>query len=233
MDNRKKIRSQSFCFLAILGLVAAGSRASAATTDPFVLTFDNLVTGAGPIGFSFPAFDRSLGTLQSVSIGWDFSGTIVGSASGASQSASINSTITHWVFFDFRDFSDGFDMVEPTLSLTASIPAQNTTIAFGPTFQSTVFSFDVTSGDLRFDAWGNGPRSISGSLNVLFTNTTEGFSGLEFFPGDDSGVYSGSLSLAYNYEVVPEPSNLTFAVVGLLLLWSKKSTRGPTTACSG
>lgn len=120
-----KIQSKAFSFLAILGLVAAGSQASAATTDPFVLTFDNLVTGAGPIGFSFPAFDRSLGTLQSVSIAWDFSGTIAGSASGVSQSASINSTITHWVFFDFRDLSDGFDMVEPTLSLTASIPEYN------------------------------------------------------------------------------------------------------------
>ncbi len=192
------------------------------------MNFNNLVTGAGPLPFSFPKFDSSLGSLQSVDIGWDFSGTVVGSATGVSQSDSINSTVRHSVFFDFRDVSDNIAFLEPTLSLTASIPpgAQNATIAFGPSFQSTTYAFSVTSQDLRFQAWGDGPGDVSGSLTVFFTNTTEGFTGLKFFPGDDSGVYGGWLSVAYSYVPVPEPSGLTLAALGLLMVCLRRPKSG-------
>jgi hypothetical protein len=218
--NDMKTRCRLLGLLLTLVITAQASPASADTTSPFTSSFANLVTGAGTLPFSFPRFDRSLGSLQSVDIAWDFSGTVVGSASGVSQSSSINSTITHWVFFHFDDLSDRVFIAEPSLRLTAGIPAgaQNTAVAFGPEFQSTSFSFSVTSGDWRFDAFGNGPGNISGTLDVYFTNTAEGFTGLNFFPGDDSGVYRGSLSVAYSYEPVPEPHSLTLAAVGLLLI---------------
>ena len=213
-------RSKLLGLLLALAITAQASPASAATTDPFTSSFANLVTGASPLPFSFPGFDRSLGTLQSIDLAWDFSGTVVGSASGVSQSSSIDSTISHWVFFELMDLSDNVFIVEPSLRLTANIPAgaQNTTVAFGPEFQFTSFSFSVTSGDLRFDAWKNGPRSISGSLVAFFTDTTMGSTGFQYFSGNDGGVYSGSLSVAYSYAPVAEPHSLTLAAVGFLLI---------------
>jgi hypothetical protein len=218
-----KTRSTLLCLLVTLVLAGGAPRVLAATTEPSTFRFSQLVTGAGPLLFSFPSFDPSLGSLQNVEIGWDFSGTVVGNAYGVGQSSSINSTVTHWVFFDFRDTSDGVNIAEPTLSLSASIPtgAQNATIAFGPTFQSTKVSFSVTSGDPRFGAWENGPANISGSLSVFFTDTAIGWSGLQNFSGTDSGVYSGSLSIAYSYVPVPEPCGLTLAAVGLLLVYKR------------
>lgn len=222
-----KTRSRLLCLLLTLVITAQASPAPAKTTDSVTSSFTNLVTGAGTLPLSFPKFDRSLGSLQSVDISWDFSGTVVGSANGVSQSSSINSTITHWVFFDFVDFSDSMFIAEPTLHLAASIPAgaQNTTVAFGPEIQSTSLSFSITSGDQRFDAWGNGPGNISGSLDVYFSNTAMGFSGLNFFSGDDSGVYSGPLSVAFSYVPVPEPHGLTLAAVGLLLISARRRYR--------
>lgn len=201
--------------------------ASADTSGPFTLTYANLTTGAATSPFTLPKFDPSLGSLQSVDIAFDFSGTVVGSAVGASQSSSINSTITHWVFFDFEDLSDNVFIAEPTLDLTAGIPtgAENSTISFGPEFQSTALSFSVASGDPRFNAWENGPGMIEGSMDVYFTNTTIGYSDLQFFSGSDSGVYSGSLSISYNYVPVPEPCGFGLAVVGLLLIVSAKNRR--------
>jgi hypothetical protein len=222
-----KTRPTLFCLLATLAFTVGACRASAATSGPFTMSFNNLVTGAGPLSFSFPKFDSSLGLLQSVDIEWEFSGTVVGSASGVSQSDSINSTVSHWVFFDFMDVSSNIGIAEPTLGLTASIPpgAQNATIAFGPSFQSTSYAFSVTSPDMRFQAWGDGPGDVSGSLNVFFTNTAQGFTDLKFFPGDDSGVYNGWLSVAYSY--VPEPSGLTLAALGLLMVCRRRLKRGP------
>jgi hypothetical protein len=204
--------------------LAQGQNLFVGTSGPFTLEYANLATGGGVLPFSLPKFDPSLGSLQSVDIAFDFSGTVVGTAMGVSQSSSINGTITHWVFFDFEDLSDNVFIAEPTLALTANIPAdaENTTIAFGPEFQSTSVSFSVANGDPRFEAWGNGPGNFAGSLDVHFTNTTIGYSGLQFFSGTDSGVYSGSLSIAYNYVPVPEPEGFTLVVVGLLLLASAR-----------
>jgi hypothetical protein len=78
---------------------------------------------------------------------------------------------------------------------------------------------------MRFQAWGDGPGDVSGSLNVFFTNTAQGFTDLNFFPGDDSGVYNGWLSVAYSY--VPEPSGLTLAALGLLMVCRRRVKRGP------
>jgi hypothetical protein len=191
------------------------------------LSLANLVTGQSAIPFSIPKFDPSLGSLQSVDFALDFSGTVVGSANGVSESSSMFSTITHSVFFDFEDYADRIGIAEPTLSLIEGIPAgaQNTTIAFGPTFQSTDLSFSVTSRDLRLAAFGNGPGNLSGTLAVWFTNTSMNAWGLQFFPGYDSGVYSGSFSVAYSYEPVPEPCGLALGAVGLLLVCAR--TRAP------
>ena len=220
--------------LGILAMVACGSAAPAATTDPYTLSFTNLVAGPGQlvpsptIPFSFPKFDRSLGSLQRIDIGWAISGTVVGSASNAVNYFSFASPLTHWVFFDFEDLSDHVFIAEPTLSLTASIPAraQNLAVAFGPTFQSAFGSFGITSGDRRFDSWVNGPGSVDGTADVFFSNTAEGLnSELIFFPGSDSGFYSGTLSFAYTYLPVPEPCGLSIGAMGLLLVLAARRSR--------
>jgi hypothetical protein len=222
-----KTQSKLPGLLLALAITAQALPASADTLGPYTLNYTGLMTGAGAILFSFPRFDPSLGSLQSVGITFNFSGTVVGTATGVSQSSSMNGTITHWVFFDFTDLSDNVFIAEPSLSLTAGIPAgaQNATIAFGPQFVSSSRAFSVGSGDPRFNAWANGPGDVSGSLTVYFTNTTDSFGGLQFFPGTDSGVYGGSLSVAYSYEPVPEPDSLALAAAGLLMLAATKCKR--------
>jgi hypothetical protein len=216
----KKAIVSSVSTLILLTALAPAQNLFGGTSGPFTLEYANLATGGGVLPFSLPKFDSSLGSLQSVDIAFDFSGTVVGTAMGVSQFSSINGTITHWVFFDFEDRSDNVFIAEPTLALTAGIPtgAESATILFGPEYQSTTLSFSLTSGDPRFNAWGNGSRIFSGSLDVYFTNTTFGYSGLRFFTGSDSGVYSGSLSISYNYAPVPESNGFTLAAVGLLLI---------------
>jgi hypothetical protein len=193
--------------------------AAADTSGPYTLEYANLVTGGGAVPFSLPKFDASLGSLQSVDIAIDFSGTVAGTAVGVSQSSSFNGTITHNVFFDFLDLADNVGIVEPTLNLAANIPvgAQSTTTTFGPAFQSTDLSFSVSSGDLRFEAWENGPGNFTGSLDVYFTNTAMNAYGLQFFSGTDSGAYAGSLSITYNYMPIPEPGEFAQMLIGLML----------------
>ena len=183
--------------------------------------------------FSLPKFDPSLGSLQSIDIAFDFSGTVAGTAAGVSQSSSLNGTITHGVYFDFVDLSDNVSIAEPALNLTANIPAgaQNTTITFGPAFQSTELAFSVSSGDPRFEAWQNGPGNFSGSLNVYFTNTAMNTYGLQFFSGTDSGTYTGSLSISYNYVPVPEPRRVAQLSLGLLLFAFTRLKHPKTTSC--
>ncbi len=219
-----KMRCRLPGLLLALVIIARAFPAAADTTGPYTLSYAGLVTGADALAFSLPRFDPSLGSLQSIDITFDFSGTVVGTATGVSQSPLINSTVTHWVFFDFTDLSDNVGIAEPTLSLTASVPAgaQNATIAFGPEFQSTSYSFSVAAGDPRFDAWKNSPGTFSGSLSVYFTNTAQDFSGVQFFSGNDAGMYGGSLSIAYSYEPVPEPEGLALAAAGLLLIVSTR-----------
>ena len=208
----------------LLALAAATNSlpASADTVGPFVLNFNDLVTGANPYQpvyspFSFPRFDSSLGSLDLVHLAFSFSGTVVGSATGVNQSSSFNSSIDHWVFFDLVDPSDNVQIATPNLRLTAVIPGQNATISFGPEFQSSSLSFSVSSGDSRFDEWQNGPGDISGRLGVYFGNTTQGTFGLRFYDGTDGGVYSGQFSVAYEYVPVPEPNSLVIAAVTLSL----------------
>ena len=103
--------------------------ASADTVGPITVSFSNLATGADDLQhvtrtFSFPKFDMSLGSLQTVDLAFAFSGIVGGSATGATDSASFNSTINHWVFFDFTDLSDNVSIAEPSLRLTASIPVR-------------------------------------------------------------------------------------------------------------
>jgi hypothetical protein len=71
--NDMKIRPRLLGLLLTLAITVQASPASAATTDPFTLSLTNLATGAGTLPFSFPRFDRSLGSLQSVIISWDIS----------------------------------------------------------------------------------------------------------------------------------------------------------------
>ena len=204
----------------LLGLLltARALPVAADTTGPYTLNYANLVAGPGAIPFTLPRFDPSLGALQSVDIAWDFSGTVAGTATGVSAAFP---TITHSVFFGFTDLSDNVFIAEPTLWLTANIPpgAQNATISFGPQFQSTSYSFNVTEGDPRFDAWVNGPGEFSGSLDVYFTNITMDAWGLHFFSGADTGLYSGSLSIAYNYAPVPEPGTAGYVALFAIGAW--------------
>lgn len=195
-----------------------------------MLSFTNLTTGPDPlvrspaIPFSFPKFDPSLGSLQSIGISWDLSGTVAGSATGVGNWYSFETTLTHWVFFDFEAPLDGIVIAEPALRVTASIPArtQNLAVLFDPSFQSTSRTFTVTEGDYRFDSWVKGPGSVDGALQVFFSNTARGPNEeLLSFPGSDSGVYSGTLSFVYNYVPVPEPRPFALAVVGLLLVASR------------
>lgn len=115
-----------------------------------------------------------------------------------SRSSSFNGIVSHGVFFDFVDVADNVGIAEPALNLAANIPdgAQNTTIPFDPTFQSTDLSFSLTSGDPRFESWENGPGNFTGSLDVYFTNKAMNACGLQFFSGTDSGAYTGSLSIS-------------------------------------
>jgi hypothetical protein len=225
--------------VGMLAIASQGSSASAATTGPYTVSFTNLVTGLGSLApspalpFSFPKFDASLGTLSSVNIEWNIIGTTVGSVSGADNLYSFDTTLSHSVFFDFKDVSDNLFIAEPTLSLTASIPAgaQNLALALGPTPQSTCASFSVERGDYRFDSWANGPGKVEGTVDVFFSNTAIGLNEqLMFFPGTDGGVYSGTLSFVYNYLPVPEPCDLAFAAIGLLWVsarygWRKAAQR--------
>jgi len=145
-----------------------------------------------------------------------------------SQASSMNSLITHWVFFDFVDLSDNVAIGEPSLPLTASVPsgAQNATILFGPSSQSTSFTVNLVGGDPRFDAWTSGQGDVSGQLAVYFSNTTMNAFGLQFFPGTESGEFSGSFSVMYNYVPVPEPNSLALSGAGLLLLaWTSRRHR--------
>lgn len=209
--------------------ISVGLPASADTVGPFTQNFNNLVTGTDDLQavystFSFPKFDSSLGTLEQVHLAFDFSGTVVGSATGAGQASSFNGSINHWVFFDFVDISHNVLIAEPTLRLTAAISAggQNGTILFGPEFQSTSLAFSVGSGDSRFEEWQDGPGNISGRLGVSFSNTTLDAFGLRFYRGTDSGTYNGQFSVAYEYMPIPEPSILAFAAMTMLLFaWSR------------
>lgn len=209
-------------------MVASGLRVFGITTAAYTLSFDNLATGPSIMPFALPKFDSSLGVLQSVDFTWNFSGTVAGTATGVSPSGSIDGVVTHWVFFEFKDVSDNLFIVEPTLSLTGNIAsAQNGTLAFGPSFQSSVRAFSVYAGDVRFEAWKDGPGDVSGTLGVYFTNTTPGYNdSLTFFPGGDSGSYDGSLSVAYSYVPVPEPSGAAVAGLGLLLVFSRMLRNG-------
>jgi hypothetical protein len=195
--------------LTVLILFDKAPPASAGTNGPVTLTYSNLVAGAGTLQFALLKFDPSLGSLKAVHIAFNFSGTLVGTAVGVTQAALIDSTITHWVFFDFMDLSDNVFIAEPTLALKLGIPAgaQNTTISFGPEFLSTSYSFSVTNGDSRFEAWANGPGTFNGTLRVFFTNTGFTFGGLQFYPGSDGGVYNGWLSIAYEYEPLVRDSD--------------------------
>ena len=220
-----KPRFHRFGLFLALALILKGFPANADSITPFTATFNNLTAGPDlyhPVysDFAFPRFDSSLGSLQSVNLAFNFSGTVAGSASGVSQSSSFDSTIDHWVFFDFEDVSDGVAIAEPNLHLAADIPAgaQNAEIQFGPENQSSNLVFSVTSGDPRFDAWCNGPGHVSASLAVSFSNTTQNDYGLNFFSGTDSGVYSGSFSLTYDFVPVPEPGVAGLCAAGGLLL---------------
>ena len=133
--------------------ISLGLPASADTVGPFTQSFNNLVTGAGDLQrvdstFSFPAFDRSLGTLERVHLAFDFSGTVAGSAIGAGQPSLFGQTVNHWVFFQFHDVSHNMQFAEPSLRVTAAVPAggQDGAILFGPEFQSTSLTFSVGKG---------------------------------------------------------------------------------------
>ena len=128
------------------------------------------------------------------------------------------------VYFDFVDTSDSVAIATPELRLTRSIPAgaQNAMILFGPEFRSTSISLSVASGDPRFNAWRNGPGDVSGRLGIYFSNNTLGTYGLQSYHGTDSGVYSGSFAIAYEYVVVPEPKSLVLPAVALLLFVSSR-----------
>jgi len=217
----------------VLAITTNSPPVSAETVGPFSLNFNELVTGTAPYqpvytAFSFPRFDTSLGSLDQVHLAFTFSGTIGGSAAGVNESSSFNSSIDHWVFFDFADLSDNMQIAMPNLRLTATIPGQNSTISFGPEFQSSSLSFSVSTGDRRFDEWQNGPGDISGRLGVYFGNTTQGTFGLQFYDGTDSGVYGGQFSVAYEYVPVPEPKSLVIAAVTLsLCAFARSRHRNP------
>jgi hypothetical protein len=210
-------------------LVASSLAASADTFGPVTLNFSGLTTGADsyqPVysTFSFPKFDMTLGSLQALDLAWSFSGTMVGSATGVSESPILDATLTHSVFFDFEDPLDSVFIAEPELDLTTTLPAgtANATFLFGPQFQLTTFSFSVGSGDPRFEAWGNGPGTVTGRLGVSFGNFTQTVLGPQTYHGTDSGVYDGWLSVAYEYTLVPEPNSLALTAVTLSLFVSSR-----------
>lgn len=221
--------------LLALAITARSLPVSADTIGPFALNFNDLVTGTDDLQgvystFSFPKFDSSLGTLEQVHLAFDFSGTVVGSATGAGQASSFNGSINHWVFFDFVDISHNVQIAEPVLRLTTAIPAggQNGTILFGPEFQSTSLAFSVGSGDPGFEEWQDGPGNISGRLGVSFSNTTLDAFGLRFYRGTDSGTYHGQFSVAYEYMPVPEPNSLVIGAVALsLYAFARRRQRNP------
>lgn len=214
-----KTRFKLLGSLILLVLTARALSASVYTTATFTLNYTDLTAGT-LLPFQLPKSDPALGTLQNINISWDLYGTEAGTATGVNQSDSIDSTVTHWVFFDFEDNGDNVGIAEPALYLTDTIPAgaQNVALSFGPQYQSTSETYSVGHGP-GFNAWANGPGTINGTLHVFFDNNTVDDSDLlHFYPGSDSGVYNGSLSISYNYAPVPEPNTCALMLVGLLLM---------------
>lgn len=217
--RRTPFQIKALLSLSILALAHAG------VADTFTATtvnFANLTTAGGAstpvyIPFTLPKFDPSLGTLQSVTLSLNFSGTVLGTASEVTSPS-----VTHSVFFSFTDLSDNVSMAEPVLALTQS---GGGTVTFGPQFQSTSLLFSVGPGDPRFEAWRNGPGLASAQLAVFFDNYYQDPSyGLVFFNGTDTGTYQGSLSISYTS--VPEPEMLALLIMGLLgLFWHRARGR--------
>ncbi len=184
------------------------------TNGPFKASFTNLITGINDLdpvytSFAFPKFDATLGTLQNVELAFNFSGTVVGSATGVGRTplGFFPSSVSHNVFFSFIDTTDNITIAEPVLQIAKGVPPDsiNASIFFGPEFRSTDLSFSVTTGDPRFAAWKSGPGVIEGRLAVSFTDTAF-VPALIFFPATDTGVYRGSVSVSYTYTPAVGPA---------------------------
>lgn len=198
--------------ITLVGVLSATGAAKAAT-----LTYSHTTT-TQPTDFTdtytFPTFDPSLGTLQSVEV--DLSGTVQGGFTYSNPtSKSANITVGEQATVDLNESANGSNLAEviPITSQRIFVPANGSgSVTLPPVAQSIVQPY-TDSGTLA--AFIGGPGSTI-SLDFNAAGQTS-YSGPGNFTTSFNVQAGGTSAIVYTYTTpasVPEPSNML--AVGLI-----------------
>jgi len=213
----------SFVLLAGL-LVPAGARADSMIVELVNFSFGQgtpnaLPSSGAPANVSVATFDQSLGTLDSVTLSLQASGTVeadafnnTSSSQGYDQSmATLNFGVTG---------PDGSSIdINPGTTMFAGTIAAHAFIATG----STPFSLSPAAIDILSSNFGLYESSGSGDFTLSFNSDGQGgpissrihaISGV--FTGGNANI-SGTETVTYHYTAIPEPS-VSGAVLGCAAL---------------
>jgi hypothetical protein len=221
----KALRSITLLTLSVAALAfVVATPAAYADTETFNGTIAGTSTNFTGSTGSVAQFDPSLGTLNSVSISLNGSGTTIVTATALNPSSPTGFTLLETTLSLL--LTDPTDVDVNTLQSMAGGPAVSNlnplTVIFGTPYSSGTDPLGGTAGSQLLTS---NLSSFVGLGNVTFdlagaASTTTSFSGGDFTAGQ-STIAGAGISVTYNFTsgpppTVPEPGTLTLFGTGLL-----------------
>ncbi|HSY54506.1 MAG TPA: choice-of-anchor E domain-containing protein [Opitutaceae bacterium] len=236
--------SASFVLLASL-LLPAVTRADSMIVELVNFSFGQgtsnaLPSSGAPFDVSVAQFDQSLGTLNSVTLSLQASGTVEADAFNNTASTQGYSQSTATLNFGVTDPDGSSIAINPNTTLFAGTIAPHAFIATG----TTPFSLSPAAIDILSSDFGLYETSGSGDFTLSFNSDGESgpitssiFAPSGVFTGGNAHV-TGTETVTYDYTAIPEPSvsgavlgcAALLGAVGLRKRLAGKSSSNPATA---